>query len=67
MKIQKKNRLKQITFRNLQSHLEYRHIKVYVLIRYTVCESLVKIEQFRYEINHVWNVLKETTKSRGVP
>ena len=40
-----KTQLNQITIRNLQWHLTCQHIKMFVLIRHTFCESLVSIQQ----------------------
>ena len=47
MKIHKKMQLYQRNSYNLQSHLAYR-IKMCVLIRHTVCKSLVKIQRCRH-------------------
>ena len=46
-----KNTLYQRTFLNLQSHLACWHIPkcVYILIKHTICENLVKIQLFRHE------------------
>ena len=37
------------TFRNLQSHLAYRQIKINIPTRHAICESLVPMQCFRYE------------------
>ena len=44
-----KNVLNQRIFHNLQSHLACWYTIICTFIRYTVCESLVDIQQFRYE------------------
>ena len=50
--------LSQIAFRDLQPHLICRHIKISLLIRYTICKSLVKIQHF----GHDWIVVNYTSK-----
>ena len=49
MKIHKKMHLNWKAFRNLQSRPVYQYIKMYVLIKYKVCESLVKKQHFKHE------------------
>ena len=50
MKIsKKKNALNQRIFHKMQSHLAFQHIKMCKLIRHTICESLVKLQQFKHE------------------
>ena len=53
MKIPKKTQLNQNAFHNLQSHLAYRYIKLCTLIRHTICESLVEIQQFRHKCSSI--------------
>ena len=48
MKIPKKP-INQKDFHNFQLHLACWHTKMFTLIRYTICESLMKIQQFRHE------------------
>ena len=69
LKISKKTQLYQIICHNLQSHLACSHIKLCVLIRHIICESLVKIQNFKNEWSLIMyeNTQKNAIKSKSVP
>ena len=58
--------LNQITFHNLQSYLIYRHTKLWVSIRYTICENLVKKTTLQtwLVVDYVWKLSKNAAKSQ---
>ena len=50
MKIPRNMQSNQITIHNMQSHLENRHIKMYLLVKHTFYENLLNIQQFRHYV-----------------
>ena len=60
---------KQEAFHNLQLPLTYQYIRMCVLIGYTICEILIKVQHFRHELSLYlcMKFSKNTTKSMDVP
>ena len=58
--------LNQRTFHNLLLHLECWHTKMCTLIRYTICDSVVKIQYFRHECSSIkYENTKKTQQNQG--
>ena len=69
MKMPYKTQLNQITFHKLQLLLACLQTKICTLIRNTICESLVKIQQISNECSSIMykNTQKNAIKSKALP